>query len=129
MGELVPAYRVKVVWVRFSHDYQDATAMKEAKFSIGQCIHHRLFDYRGVIVDVDPVFSGSDEWYEQVAISRPPKDDPWYHVLVHDARNETYVAERNLSADDTNEPVNHPMLAEFFVGFRQGLYRTGRQSN
>jgi len=103
--------------------------MKQAKFSIGQCIYHRLFDYRGVIVDVDPVFSGSDEWYEQVAKSRPPKDEPWYHVLVHDEGNETYVAEQNLSGDDSNEPVNHPLLEEFFVGFDQGVYLTGRQAN
>ena len=58
---------------------------KNAKFSIGQIIHHRLFDYRGVIVDVDPDFQNSDEWYDQVARSRPPKDKPWYRVLVHDA--------------------------------------------
>jgi len=103
--------------------------MRQAKFSIGQCIYHRLFDYRGVIVDVDPVFSGSDEWYEQVAKSRPPRDEPWYHVLVHDEGNETYVAEQNLSGDDSNEPVNHPLLDEFFVGFRKGAYLTGRQSN
>ena len=103
--------------------------MKQAKFSIGQCIHHRLFHYRGVIVDVDPVFSGSDEWYEQVAKSRPPKDEPWYHVLVHDEGNETYVAEQNLSGDDSNEPVNHPLLDEFFIDFRKGVYLTGRQSN
>jgi heat shock protein HspQ len=103
--------------------------MKQAKFSIGQCIQHRLFDYRGVIVDVDPEFFGSDEWYEEVASSRPPKDEPWYRVLVHDAGNETYVAERNLAQDDTNEPVNHPLLGEFFTGFEQGVYHTGRFVN
>ena len=103
--------------------------MKQAKFSIGQCIHHRLFDYRGVVVDVDPEFQGSDDWYENVARSQPPKDEPWYHVLVHDADNETYVAERNLTVDDSNEPVSHPLLQEFFVDFEQGVYLTGRQIN
>lgn len=103
--------------------------MKQAKFSIGQCIHHRLFDYRGVVVDVDPEFQGSDDWYESVARSQPPKDEPWYHVLVHDADNETYVAERNLTVDDSNEPVSHPLLQEFFVDFEQGVYLTGRQIN
>ena len=103
--------------------------MKQAKFSIGQCIHHRLFDYRGVIVDVDPVFSGSDEWYEQVAKSRPPKGEPWYHVLVHDASQETYVAEQNLSGEESVEPVNHPLLSEFFVDVQKGHYITGRQPN
>ena len=103
--------------------------MKQAKFSIGQCIQHRLFDYRGVIVDVDAEFLGSDEWYDEVARSRPPKDEPWYHVLVHDADNETYVAERNLEPDETYEPVNHPLLGEFFSGFEQGVYHTGRHVN
>jgi heat shock protein HspQ len=103
--------------------------MKQAKFSIGQCIQHRLFDYRGVIVDVDAEFLGSDEWYDEVARSRPPKDEPWYHVLVHDADNETYVAERNLEPDQTYEPVNHPLLGEFFSGFEQGVYHTGRHVN
>jgi len=103
--------------------------MKQAKFSIGQCIKHRLFDYRGVIVDVDAEFLGSDEWYDDVERSRPPKDEPWYHVLVHDADNETYVAERNLEQDQTYEPVNHPLLNEFFSGFEQGIYHTGRHVN
>jgi len=103
--------------------------MKQARFSIGQCIHHRLFDYRGVIVDVDPVFMGSDTWYDQVARSSPPKDEPWYHVLVHDKNNQTYVAERNLVEDGSLEPVNHPMLRDFFVEFDRGFYHTGRVSN
>jgi len=103
--------------------------MKQAKFSIGQCVHHRLFDYRGVVVDVDPEFQGTDDWYETVARSQPPKDKPWYHVLVHNADNETYVAERNLTVDNSNEPVSHPLLQEFFVDFEQGVYLTGRQIN
>ncbi|MGE4649601.1 MAG: heat shock protein HspQ, partial [Myxococcota bacterium] len=46
-------------------------------FSVGYVVEHRLFDYRGVIFDVDAHFEGSDEWYEQVARSRPPRDRPW----------------------------------------------------
>jgi heat shock protein HspQ len=81
-----------------------------------------MFDYRGVIVDVDPVFQGADEWYETVARSRPPKDRPWYHVLVHDATHTTYVAERNLEADESGRPVVHPLVEEFFVSFDNGRY-------
>jgi heat shock protein HspQ len=103
--------------------------MKQAKFTIGQCVCHRLFDYRGVIVDVDPVFMGSAAWYDRVARSQPPKDQPWYHILVHDQAHETYVAERNLVEDDTLEPVNNPMLRDFFVDFDRGIYQTGRQTN
>lgn len=94
-----------------------------ARFHIGQLVHHRLFDYRGVVVDVDPIFSGSDEWYEQVARSRPPKDQPWYRVLVHGAKQETYVAERNLEQDDSGEPIRHPLLGEFFGDLEGGRYR------
>ncbi len=94
----------------------------QAKFSIGQPIQHRLFDYRGVIYDVDPVFLGTDEWYEQVARSRPPKDEPWYRVLVHGSENETYVAQRNLEADLSGDPVLHPLTSYFFSKFQEGSY-------
>lgn len=93
-----------------------------ARFRIGQPIHHLKFGYRGVVVDVDPHFSGTDAWYEQVARSRPPKDKPWYHVLVHDAPTMTYVAERHLEPDLSGEPVSNPGLAEHFDRFADGLY-------
>jgi heat shock protein HspQ len=64
----------------------------EIKFFVGQIVHNKKFDYRGVIFDVDATFQGTEEWYDQVARSRPPKDRPWYHVLVHGARHTTYVA-------------------------------------
>lgn len=98
------------------------TALK-AEFHIGQLVHHRLFDYRGVIVDVDPIFQGSDEWYEEVARSRPPKDKPWYRVLVDESEQETYVAERNLEPDGSRDPIRHPRLDEFFSGIEGGTYR------
>jgi len=93
-----------------------------AQFMIGQLVDHRLFGYRGVIVDVDATFQQSDEWYDSVARSRPPKDQPWYHVLVHDSDQTTYVAERNLEPSTTDEPIRHPLLSEFFDRFRNGRY-------
>ena len=93
-----------------------------ARFRIGQLIHHKLFDYRGVVVDVDQDFQGSEEWYETMARTRPPRDEPWYHVLVHDAEHTTYVAERNLEPDLTGAPIKHPLLGEFFEGLQDGLY-------
>ncbi len=92
------------------------------KFNIGQLIQHRLFEYRGVIVDVDATFQGTEEWYEQMAKSRPPRDEPWYHVLVDEAQHTTYVAERNLKSDQLNDPINHPLLDHFFSDFRDGRY-------
>lgn len=98
----------------------------QAKFSIGQTVSHRLFGYRGVIYDVDPVFLGSEEWYEQMAKSRPPKDQPWYRVLVHEAQHETYVAERNLAEDSSGGAIVNPAIAELFSEFRDGVYALRR---
>lgn len=95
---------------------------KGAKFFIGQVIVHKLFKYRGVIFDVDPVFSGTEEWYETMARTRPPRDRPWYKVLVDGARHQTYVAERNLMVDPSTEPITHPLLDECFDRFEDGVY-------
>jgi heat shock protein HspQ len=98
-----------------------------SQFNIGQVVHHRKFDYRGVIIDVDAEFEGDDEWYEQVALSRPPKDAPWYHILVDNADHMTYVAERHLEADDSLMPVSHPYINNIFGSFADGVYqRRGR---
>ena len=100
------------------------TNISRARFSVGDLVHHRLFDYRGVIFDVDPKFQSTEEWYETVAKSRPPKNKPWYHVLVNGAIHTTYVAEQNLERDPSGEPINHPMLGQFFSGFEAGRYVT-----
>jgi len=101
----------------------------KAKFSVGQVIKHRLFNYRGVIIDVDPDYQGTEEWYNQVAMTRPPKNEPWYHVLVHNAVHQTYVAERNIETDDSNEYIHHPLVNEYFEVFENGRYLTSRSSN
>ena len=98
-----------------------AEASPEARFSIGELVHHKLFGYRGVVFDVDPVFSGSEEWYQQVARSRPPKDQPWYHVLPHGAQHSTYVAERNLESDDSNAAIDHPAVDYYFERLENGV--------
>ena len=92
------------------------------KFAVGEVVHHRKFDYRGVIVDVDPVFQGTDAWYEAMARSRPPRDQPWYHVLVDGAAHSTYVAERHLEPDTSGQQIEHPALGEFFDRFLSGRY-------
>ena len=97
--------------------------INKAKFDVGQQIQHRLFDYRGVIFDLDPVFMGSDEWYREMATSQPPKNAPWYHVLVHGTENRTYVAQQNLMAYDSKDEIEHPLLESLFDGFEQGRYR------
>ena len=101
----------------------------KAKYSIGDLIHHKLFDYRGVIVDIDPYFQLTDEWYDVVAHSRPPKNKPWYHVLVHDATNSTYVAEQNLAPDSSGKRINNPMTDKFFTELVDGRYINNEKVN
>ena len=101
----------------------------EAKFQVGALVHHRLFDYRGVVFDVDGDFRGSDEWYESVARSRPPKEAPWYHVLVHGAAHTTYVAEQNLEPDESGAAIQHALVDTYFEGIRDGFYRPRRRAN
>ena len=105
------------------------TNITNAKFSVGDLIHHRLFGYRGVIVDVDLNFQLTDNWYEQVAKSRPPKNKPWYSVLVHGSSHSTYVAEQNLKPDDTLEPISHPLLKKFFSKLENGRYIRSKPIN
>ena len=92
------------------------------KFSIGDIIHHLRFDYRGVIYDVDATFQGTEEWYNQMAKSKPPRDQPWYHVLVDQSAIMTYVAERNLEADSSSTPIEHPLVDQYFSQFKNGKY-------
>lgn len=100
-----------------------------AKFGVGQLIHHRLFHYRGVVIDVDPEFHGSDDWYQHVAKSQPPKDRPWYHVLVDGASQRTYVAERNLEPDQEGGPIHNADLDDYFQGLGDEGYILRRKGH
>ena len=90
-----------------------------AKFSIGEIVKHRHFDFRGVIYDVDFEFNNSEEWYQSIPKEvRPRKDQPFYHLLAesNDVTYEAYVSEQNLLLDQSKEPVKHPLIEEIFSG-------------
>ncbi len=96
-----------------------------AKFSIGQVVSHRKHPFRGVIFDIDPTFSNSDEWWESIPEeSRPEKDQPYYHLLAENDQSYyvAYVSEQNLLADDSGEPVDHPEVCEMFGEMTNGRY-------
>lgn len=92
-------------------------------FAVGDIIRHRKVGYRGVVYGVDPTFSLTEEWYETVARSRPPKDSPWYHVLVDGATHTTYVAERHLAASADLAQIDHPLLGQYFETYTGRRYR------
>ena len=107
-----------------------APAVSHARFSIGAVVRHRLFDFRGVVYDVDPVFANSEEWYQAIPEDiRPPKDQPFYHLLAENGESSyvAYVSQQNLLPDDSDEPVDHPEIAGLFDPFAQGRYRMRRE--
>lgn len=104
----------------------------EAKFAIGEIVRHRKHPFRGVIFDVDPRFSNTEEWYESIpAEARPSKDQPYYHLLAENDSSYyvAYVSEQNLVRDMSGEPVEHPEVPALFSEMRDGLYRLDVQMN
>jgi heat shock protein HspQ len=102
---------------------QSSILLQSAKFSLGQKVRHQLFDYRGVVLDVDSNFQLSEEWYEKMAKTMPSKDEPWYHVLVHESSQVTYVAEANLAADASEDEIEHPVIDLCFDLDAAGKYQ------
>ena len=97
-----------------------------AKFKIGDVVRHRVYPFRGVVYDVDPVFNNTEEWWLSIPPDRRPrKDQPYYHLLAENAETEyiAYVSEQNLLPDDTGEPVSHPHTGLIFDSFKSGQYR------
>ncbi|HEX9933113.1 MAG TPA: heat shock protein HspQ [Allosphingosinicella sp.] len=98
----------------------------EASFAIGEVVKHRLFDFRGVIFDVDPVFANTDEWYEAIPEDiRPEKEQPFYHLLAENGESSyiAYVSQQNLVPDESAEPVDHPAISGLFDAFSGGRYQ------
>jgi len=103
-----------------------ASAVRTAKFALGQVVRHRLYAFRGVVFDIDPVFSNTEDWWLAIpAEIRPVKDQPFYHLLAENDETEyiAYVSEQNLLADDSGAPLRHPQLGEFFVEDDEGRLR------
>lgn len=96
-----------------------------AKFSIGQVVRHRKYPFRGIIYDVDPVFSNTDEWWLAIPEEvRPHKDQPFYHLFAENADTEyvAYVSEQNLLPDMSGDPIRHPRVEEMFTRAQDGGY-------
>lgn len=100
--------------------------MPKAKFRIGQVVRHRIYPFRGVVFDVDPVFANTEEWWQAIPEEiRPRKDQPFYHLYAENAESEyvAYVSEQNLVPDESGEPLRHPQIEEAFVEDDNGELR------
>ena len=98
---------------------------KDPLFNIGDIVKHRIYPFRGVIVDVDPEFSNTEEWYQSIpAEIRPSREQPYYHLMAENTETfyTAYVSQQNLVGDGENGPLEHPDLEEIFSGMDHGKY-------
>ena len=100
--------------------------VRRAKFHVGQVVRHRVYPFRGIIFDIDPVFDNTEEWWQSIpAEVRPKKDQPFYHLLAENEHIEyvAYVSEQNLLPDPSGEPLRNPQVGELFAVAEDGTYR------
>jgi heat shock protein HspQ len=103
----------------------DMPPIAESRFAIGEVVRHRIFDFRGVIFDIDPVFANSEEWYQSIPEHvRPKKDQPFYHLFAENAENSyiAYVSQQNLVDDAEQGPVSHPAIKGYFDEWQDKRY-------
>jgi heat shock protein HspQ len=103
-----------------------APLIGRARFAPGDIVRHRMFDFRGVVFDIDPVFANSEEWYDAIPEEiRPAKEQPYYHLLAEngDSSYIAYVSQQNLVADGDGGPIDHPQIDAMFEGLDHGRYR------
>ena len=119
----------------FSHQagrHIEVPLESRARFGVGDVVRHKMFDFRGVVFDIDPIFANSEEWYESIPEeSRPAKKQPFYHLLAENDQSfyVAYVSEQNLVADYSGEPVDHPDIPDMFGPFCDGSYPLHFQLN
>ena len=94
---------------------------RNPNFAPGQLVRHQRYGYRGVVVDFDVTCQADEMWYYRNR-TQPPRNQPWYHVLVDGSAAMTYAAQTSLEADDRSEPIDHPLVEELFTGFANGRY-------
>ena len=101
------------------------SAMRMARYRVGDVVKHRIYPFRGIVFDIDPVFNSTEEWWQSIpAEIRPSKNQPYYHLLAENDKTEyiAYVSEQNLLPDDSGKPLRHPQVGQMFAE-KEGVYR------
>ena len=94
-------------------------------FALGAIVKHRVYDFRGVVFDIDVEFANTEEWYQAIPEHlRPRRDQPYYHLLAENPESYyvAYVSEQNLVEDGAGGPVGHPKVPELFDRLEDGRY-------
>lgn len=100
---------------------QQKKSTRKPRFRPGELVRHVRYGYRGVVVSYDPECMADERWYKS-NLHQPERNQPWYHVLIDSAHQVTYAAETSLAEDETQEPIDHPLVPLFFRGFENGRH-------
>jgi heat shock protein HspQ len=129
----LPSHKVDLYARRYDNEAMNEQTLPpeivETAFSIGDVVRHRIFDFRGVVFDIDPVFANSEEWYQSIPEQvRPSKNQPFYHLFAENAESSyiAYVSQQNLLADHQQGPINHPGINAVFEGWNGDQYQLKR---
>lgn len=104
---------------------RSAPLIAHAHFRIGDMVRHKMFGFRGLIFDIDPVFANTEEWYEAIpAAMRPSRNQPFYHLFADNGESSyvAYVSQQNLVVDESGEPIDHPAIDALFEQQEDGRY-------
>ena len=115
-----------LIFYRLTDTITADSVMRTAKFGLGAVVRHRIYPFRGIVFDIDPVFDNTEEWWLAIPEEvRPRKDQPFYHLLAENAESEyvAYVSEQNLVTDTSGEALRHTGIAEVFERGADGSYR------
>jgi len=120
-----PAALGRVGRVPFSVEYSWSLTQQddsEIALDLGQCIKHRNYKYRGVVVGYDDCCLMPEDWCLQMGVDNLPggRSQPYYHVLVDErdrpGQQTTYVAQENVMPQPP-QPVDHPYFSQpLFTG-------------
>lgn len=102
--------------------------IKVAKFNIGDQIIHCKQGYRGIIIDIDPLFQASGRYNPQAYKYSFTTRNPWYRILVDNSSQTTYVEEPLLNKDRNPDKISNPQIGYYLV-LQNGHYRRNHPSH
>lgn len=94
---------------------------RTAKFNIGDYVIHTRQGYRGIVIDVDPLFQASGRYNPQALKRAFAQRNPWYRLLVDGSNQMTYVEEKVLQLDLNTQAIDNPQLGCYLIK-RNGQY-------
>ncbi len=98
--------------------------IKTAKFNVGDQVIHQHQGYRGVIIDIDPLFQASGRYNPLSCKYEFSTRNPWYRILVDNSSQQTYVEEPLLTKDQDPQEITNPQIKQYLIQ-HNGRYTSG----